>query len=886
MKKSFISTYTAVAALSAAAVCAFASTTAAPSSNLPEDSTPSSTSGDTIVLSRLAAGDEIVLAIPATPDSIDVKKNPFKMESLLSSLSPLSEFKAAEEIKGLKIVDLSSNALKKREDSTPTIRRYLTSFRPDAFFKGEIIVKTPGMLKGFLNGKEILSKNSFDTIPSASKAKLTLEPGQDALLELHILSEKYMALPEVAIIPDKESVTVSLQQGPELKPIYNIYTILSGERIANVRISPDGNYLLVKATFCQDGVNTDTDYYVLDRRTNRKIVEDLDNDVAWLNNKPSTLLYSESSQKSGLCLKTLEIPSMKNGIMASHLPDDAAGGTLSPDGKYIVYYSKTDGQKDTGITRRLLSPDDRQPGKRDSYYLSLYNFDEKTARTLTFGGPSTYILDISPDSRKILYSSTRETPERFPFYEATVVEMDVNTLKTDTIRGFDASFTEAIYSPDGKQLLIAAGPNAFNGIGLNAGDFDWGNDFDMQLYIAELAKGTLKNIKPATRDFDPSVMGGLIWNPTDRKIYFRAQKGYDAFIYSLNPVSGEIAMLPSEVDFVTSWSVCRNHPDIVGYTGMGYEYMGKAYVLNSRTGKSTLIASPNDPYISRVNFGKSAMWEFECPEDAYSKAAAPGSLPTKVECTYTLPPDFDSSKKYPMIVYYYGGTSPTTHTNHSPYTPNLLASRGYVVLTMNPSGTIGYGQEFSARHVNAWGDRTADEIIYGVRKFCEENPYVDDHKIGCIGASYGGFMTQLLQTKTDLFAAAVSHAGISNIASYWGEGFWGYSYNSVAAARSYPWNNPKLFIENSPLFSADKIHTPLLLLHGNRDTNVPIGESIQLYNALKILGRDVEFITIDGSDHIVIDFQQRKEWHATIMAWFERWLKGDSRWWDEIYGKE
>lgn len=236
-----------------------------------------------------------------------------------------------------------------------------------------------------------------------------------------------------------------------------------------------------------------------------------------------------------------------------------------------------------------------------------------------------------------------------------------------------------------------------------------------------------------------------------------------------------------------------------------------------------------------------------------------------------------------MITYYYGGTTPSTHTNHHPYTPNFFASFGYIVYTINPSGTIGYGQEFSARHINAWGEKTADEIIYGVKKLCSEKSFIDKDKIGCIGASYGGFMTQLLQTKTDIFAAAVSHAGISNITSYWGEGNWGYTYNAIAAARSYPWNNPKLFTEHSPLFAADKIHTPLLLLHGTIDNNVPIGESIQLFNALKILGREVEFITVDKQNHIILDFQKRKEWHNTIMAWFEKWLKNDPRWWDSLY---
>jgi len=71
---------------------------------------------------------------------------------------------------------------------------------------------------------------------------------------------------------------------------------------------------------------------------------------------------------------------------------------------------------------------------------------------------------------------------------------------------------------------------------------------------------------------------------------------------------------------------------------------------------------------------------------------------------------------------------------------------------------------------------TADEIIEGVKEFCRTHTYVNDKKVGCIGASYGGFMTQYLLTKTDIFAAAVSHAGISSVSSYWGEGYWGYSY--------------------------------------------------------------------------------------------------------------
>lgn len=221
-----------------------------------------------------------------------------------------------------------------------------------------------------------------------------------------------------------------------------------------------------------------------------------------------------------------------------------------------------------------------------------------------------------------------------------------------------------------------------------------------------------------------------------------------------------------------------------------------------------------------------------------------------------------------MIVYYYGGTTPTTRGISNPYCAQLFASRDYVVYIIQPSGTIGFGQEFSARHVNAWGKRTADDIIEGTKQFCKEHPFVDEKKIGCLGASYGGFMTQYLQTQTDIFAAAVSHAGISDVTSYWGEGYWGYSYNAIAAADSYPWKDPDLFTKQGSLFNADKINTPLLLLHGTVDTNVPIGESIQLFNALKILGKTVEFVTVDGENHFISDYDKRIKWHNSIMAWF------------------
>ena len=102
-------------------------------------------------------------------------------------------------------------------------------------------------------------------------------------------------------------------------------------------------------------------------------------------------------------------------------------------------------------------------------------------------------------------------------------------------------------------------------------------------------------------------------------------------------------------------------------------------------------------------------------------------------------------------------------------------------------------------------------------------------------------------------------------------------------ANSYPWTDKKLYVDQSPLFNADKIHTPLLFLHGTADTNVPVGESIQMYTALKLLGRPTAMVLVDGQNHHILDYNKRILWQNTIFAWFDRWLKDEPQWWNAMY---
>ena len=825
----------------------------------------------------LRSSKPVKLTLPALPDSVMSKDNPFKKDKLLGSLPAITPLQSQRMMADFTTVVPDTGgrvSLVTPSDARQLqLQQFTTRIRPEGFFKGKVKVSSEAAIKIYLDGAEIGSKSTFDTIPGDAEGSFTLEPGRDALVEVRALTDTTSSKPTLKfeIIPDEDYKDVALHNDPTMKTLFNVNTISEGKRLSGVSLSPDGSHMMLYYRYSANSVDFENTVNMVETASGKTVTENLPSGCQWITGENARLQYAQGNGDGTFDINYIDYPSQRRGKLATRIADDAKGYTMSPKGDYIIYYVKEEGAQDnTGVMHRVKSPDDRQPGMRDRYYLWMMRFDDAVPHPIAYGGNTPYVSDISSDGSKLLYSTVRETPEKFPFYDVKLVQLDVNTLATDTIPGMDSSFKKAIYSPDAKEIFIMAGPNAFNGVGLNSGEYEWGNDFDLQGYLYNLKS---RDVRPMTRDFDPSIEEA-VWNQANGKIYIMGEDGFDMNLFTLDPKNGRIEKIPTEVDYTVDFSVATRKADWLAYTGMSYTYMGRGYLLDLKNGKSRLIDDPMADTLEGIRFGDWEQWSFTAPDG------------TVVDGTMTLPPDFDATKKYPLIVYYYGGTSPSSHVNHHPYTPQLLASRGYVVYVLNPSGTTGYGQEFSARHVNAWGDRTADEIIYGVKEFCKAHPFVDDKKIGCMGASYGGFMTQLLQTKTDIFAAAVSHAGISDITSYWGEGYWGYSYNSVAAARSYPWNNPKLFTEHSPLFNADKIHTPLLLLHGTVDTNVPIGESIQLYNALKILGRDVEFITVEGSDHVVVDFAKRKEWHATIMAWFEKWLKDDPRWWNSIYEQE
>ncbi len=564
---------------------------------------------------------------------------------------------------------------------------------------------------------------------------------------------------------------------------------------------------------------------------------------------------------------TLWITDLEKGTTIPLLENikDFGSHTWAPDGTCIIYSVSEKGEEDRPGVKRLRNLDDRKPWARNKSYLYKINLEDGVRQKLTAGEFSTSLNSISPNGKKLLYTRAIVDETQRPFLKTELYYLDLRTLENKLLWE-GRWFTQAQWSADGTRILILGGPSTFDEKGQNLTGDLIPNEFDIQAFIFD---PETKDVEPISKEFDPSIQEAF-WDHTENAIYFLTTDHSFGRLYRYDIEKKNYLFIPSGVDIIERFELSHDNQMAV-FTGSSASIPPKTYVLNLKNKKSQVLHDPAQKEFADVTFGKVERWTFRNKKDQL------------IDGRVYYPPDFDPKKKYPLIVNYYGGVTPTTREFGGRYPKNLWAAQGYVVYVLQPSGAIGYGQDFSAYHVNDWGIIVADEIIEGVNKFLAEHPFIDQRRLGCIGASYGGFITMIIQTRTNHFSAAVAHAGISSISSYWGEGYTGYEYSAYAAANSYPWNRKDIFINQSALFNADKITTPMLLLHGAEDTNVPPGESMQLFTALKILGREVEYIQILDQNHYIMTYNKRKIWTRTIMAWFDRWLKDEPEWWYYLY---
>lgn len=826
-----------------------------------------SASAETIEVKTLKYAGPYAVAQPWMADSVNIKGEAFDLKQLLDSPLSFTLLNKGKEVSAAQLLaDKQQDAL------------HLASFCVSNTQRTKATIAVEGLeqYRLFVDGEQVAV--------NGDKAETILTSSQ------HTVVIKYLTRKNASA--DKKSIklTVTAANGAPLsvgdatvKRAYNIYDVICAPNYPSVSISPNGKFIVVRKTWVDRKGNNHSISELRNYQTNR-VMATFEESVKWMpaSNKlyftqkaSDSSIAGEEKQDGTLQLITINPLTMEREVLASHLPE--GWFQFTPDEKTLIYTLTTEGRKKDPQVYDVKEPEDRQPGWRERSNLAKYDLASGILQPLTFGYHNIYLMDISADSRYLLIGKEEERLTKRPttltsFYRLDLGSMNASsatTPKVETLIEKGEFLNSAQFSPDGKSILVSASPEAFNGIGKNVEEGQTPSMIDTQLYLMTLSD---KKVRPLTKDFNPNVQS-VDWSKADGNIYFTAEDRDCVHLFQLNPKSGKFTLLKTPEEYIKSFSLASSAAEMA-FSGQSASNADRLYKMNTKALKSQLVDDLSARELKDVELGECKAWNFV------------NSRGDTLCCRYYLPPHFDAAKKYPMIVNYYGGCSPTSRMFQSRYPHHVYAAMGYVVLVVNPSGATGFGQKFSARHVDTAGEGVAEDIISSTQAFCDEHAFVNRKKIGCIGASYGGFMTQYLQTKTDLFAAAISHAGISDHTSYWGEGYWGYSYSEVSMANEYPWTNKHLFVDQSPLYNADKIHTPLLFVHGTADNNVPVGESIQLYTALKLLGRPTAMVLVDGQDHHIIDYEKRLKWQNTIFAWFAKWLQDDASWWTEMYGDE
>ena len=784
------------------------------------------------------AGPYAVVA-PMSLDTVDVKGQKFDDKQLLGAIALTSP--ATGRFTGQVLPSLTDSK------SVGLLSFYVNN---SDYLKGKVEVKGPKTYKLFIDGQE-------------AGGELKLAP------EHHTFTIQYLAEPK-----DTDSICVTIDANRAVaytldsRHPYMVHDLTDGKRVRGITLSADGQLAYVSFQTTERGGNSRWEYELREVKT-QQLISRPSRYLRWM---PKSIAWIEEEKEGDK--RVLYKVEPRTGVRSRFAYDIPEGGyTISPTEDYLILNIEEEGPKEDQDVFEVLEMDDRQPGWRKRSYLALYDIATGVTRRLTFSPKATYLQDISQDGQRLLISTSYSRLTKRPTEVEDVYILDLQTMKADTIYVGEGFLGGCEFSPDGTQLLFKGTPEAFNRIGCQLPESVTPSMTENELFLYDIAT---KRVTPLTKDFDPSVED-VEWSVADGQIYFSAEDRDYVNLFVLNPKTGKITKLAAQGDDVYRYDLA-SHAPVIAY--LSYKTM-----------------EPASAYVATIN-SKSAKFNAQCSMFNGKEALGDAEIGTCEDWNFTnskgdtvygrlyLPKDFDATKQYPMIVYYYGGCSPVSRYFESPYAPQYWNSLGYVAYILQPSGATGFGQEWASRHVNTAGRGPAEDIIEGTKQICKEHAFINPKKIGCMGASYGGFMTMYLQTQTDIFAAAVSHAGIANHTSYWGEGYWGYNYSEVSMANSYPWSHRQLYVDQSPLFNADKIHTPLLLLHGNADTNVPLIESLQMFTALKLLDREVALVEVAGENHHVLDYAKKEKWLATQMAWFQRWLKDDPTWWDALYPKK
>lgn len=379
-----------------------------------------------------------------------------------------------------------------------------------------------------------------------------------------------------------------------------------------------------------------------------------------------------------------------------------------------------------------------------------------------------------------------------------------------------------------------------------------------RIMVGELYPPKTNSPVDITKDFKYSV-DGYTWGPDGEKIFFLSTINATRQIFEYDFKSKKITQITKGVhDYNAIVPYKKGKKTMLIGMKNSMSHPAALYSIDIK-GNETLIVDPNKAALSKIQMGEVRKRMVKTTDG-------------KDMLTWVIyPPNFDSTKKYPTLLYCQGGPqSPLSQFFSYRWNFQLMAGQGYIVVAPNRRGLPGFGQEWNDAIMNDYGGQPMKDYLSAIDDVAKES-YVDNDKLGAIGASFGGYSVYWLAGNHDKrFKCFISHCGMFNMESWYGtteEMFFAKNDNG------HYWENPSNYEKNSPHKYVKSWDAPMLVIHNEKDFRVPLGQGMEAFNAAQSLGVPSRFLYFPDEGHWVNKPQNSILWNRVFFDWLDKWLK-------------
>ena len=660
----------------------------------------------------------------------------------------------------------------------------------------------------------------------------------------------------------------SSSEAVEKRP-FTFEEMIKIQRVSDPQLSPDGRWVAFTVTVADLEKNTlNSDLWLVPASGGepRQITQGSKNNERprWSPDSKRIVFVSNRSGISQLWILSVDSGEVKP-VNTGGL--DASGVLWSPDGKNLAFVSnvypdcpdiscnleREKQRVENPIKARTLDRllyrhwNSWKDGKRSHLFvipveggiprdLSTGDYD---VPPFSLGGPDDYAF--SPDGREICFARNIDKDEALSTNKdlfVVPVDRSLEARQITTNAGADQS---PLYSPDGQFIAFRSQQRS-------------GYEADCwRLLVYDRKSGSINSL---TRDLDHSVES-FVWSPDSKSLYMIAG---DQALYPVYQFDIQTRLILSSSTH-TSMMTCRSARMANGcfFCGKALPHRLKFIPRDPTAASLSALTRLNQPLLSELALQEPQSIWFE------------GSGGTRIQTWIVTPPGFDPKKKYPLLLLVHGGPQQVwSDSFHYRWNANIFANQGYVVLMPNPRGSVTFGQRFTDEIRDDWGGKAYQDLMKAVDHVLTLG-YVDPDRMAAGGASYGGYMVNWIAGHTDRFKCLVSHAGTFNLTSMYGvtEELWFPEWE----LKGSPWTNRQSYDQWSPDHFVKNFRTPMLVIHGELDFRVPVGEGFQLFTALQRQKIPSKMLYFPDEGHWITKPKNSQFWYQTFIAWLDTYLK-------------